>query len=170
MKVNLGAMVKLSPLSSSHYACVKVACQHHTPLGCVLTQNLYERGMFFFMTRKIRSRYLLIAHRVKTPLLCNSSQTTQERVTSLDVSRFKSNLGQGILHKDQGNSASIKFVNAYQDALPPHRRSMYWYFIFIGRNLVSFFFMTRETHRHYPLGAHKVKPPLLCNNSQTTLE
>lgn len=34
---------------------------------------------FFFMTREIRSRHPLDAHKVKSPLLCNSSQTTQER-------------------------------------------------------------------------------------------
>ncbi|KAG5591065.1 hypothetical protein H5410_041579 [Solanum commersonii] len=28
----------------------------------------------------------------------------------------------------------------------------------------------RKTHSRYPLGAHRVKPPLLCNNSQTTGE
>ncbi|KAG5630313.1 hypothetical protein H5410_002030 [Solanum commersonii] len=30
--------------------------------------------------------------------------------------------------------------------------------------------MTRETRSRYPLGAHRVKPPLLCNSSQTTLK
>ncbi|KAG5630743.1 hypothetical protein H5410_002460 [Solanum commersonii] len=32
------------------------------------------------------------------------------------------------------------------------------------------FFMTRETRGRYPLGANRVKPPLLCNNSQITYE
>uniref|UniRef100_A0A0V0IB49 Putative ovule protein n=1 Tax=Solanum chacoense TaxID=4108 RepID=A0A0V0IB49_SOLCH len=36
------------------------------------------------------------------------------------------------------------------------------------RKLRIFFFMTRETRSRYPLGAHKVKTPLLCNSSQTT--
>ena len=30
--------------------------------------------------------------------------------------------------------------------------------------------MTRETRSRYPLGAHRIKSPLLCNRSQTTYE
>uniref|UniRef100_M1DGH2 Uncharacterized protein n=1 Tax=Solanum tuberosum TaxID=4113 RepID=M1DGH2_SOLTU len=39
-------------------------------------KDLYSDFILFFMTRKTRSRYPLGAHRVKPPLLCNSSQTT----------------------------------------------------------------------------------------------
>lgn len=33
---------------------------------------------------------------------------------------------------------------------------------------IFIFFMIKETRSRYPFGAHRVKPPLLCNSSQTT--
>uniref|UniRef100_M1CC93 Uncharacterized protein n=1 Tax=Solanum tuberosum TaxID=4113 RepID=M1CC93_SOLTU len=42
----------------------------------VYIMRCYNTFYFFLMTRETRSRYLLGAHRVKPPLLCNSSQTT----------------------------------------------------------------------------------------------
>ncbi|WMV24733.1 hypothetical protein MTR67_018118 [Solanum verrucosum] len=41
--------------------------------------------------------------------------------------------------------------------------------VFHRHSSFSFFFMTRETRSRYPLGAHRVKPPLLCNSSQPAL-